>query len=264
MKKKSRSTKENRTLYLSKRDATLKDLTSSTEGIDLDRLNECKESLLNAYKEASSTKNFANVKLEKSIEHYSFRSIGLHHRIRKSEFNAKDYHWGPYFSDVGRAIASGEQRYFFSRLGNYVRGCGETISRRRPNFEIINEQIREMRSNGIVPNTIIYPVQITVAFIKHFSPVLDWSSGKDRILNIEDCQLRAIWSTKYAELRSFVILDSRAGTWYLKSDTEANKGITIAMGESKTHSGYMEYWVETLAYYKINNTKAFTRINLSK
>lgn len=254
----------NRTRYLSERNDILMKLRSPTEGINLDRLNECKEIILKAYQDASLTKKWADVRIEQFIESYRFRSIGMYHRIKKSEFNATDYYWGPYFSDIGRAIALGEEKYFFFRLGNYVRGCKETISRRKPNFEVINMKIREMLSNNIVPNTIIYPVQISVDFIKYFASNIDWSSDNGRILNIENCKLRTIWSNKYAKLRSFIILDSRAGVWYVKPDAEDNGEITIAIGESKTHIGYIEYLVETLAYYKINNTNAFIRINLSK
>ena len=255
---------ENRTNYLSKRNDILTKLRSSTEGINLDRLNECKDIILKAYQDASLTKKLADVRIEQFIESYRFRSIGVYHRIKKSEFNATDYYWGSYFSDIGRAIALGEKRYFFFRLGNYVRGCEETISRRKPNFEVINMKIREMLSDNIVPDTIIYPVQISVDFIKHFAPNIDWSSDNGRILNIENCKLRTIWSSKYAKLRSFIIFDSRAGVWYVKPDAEDKEEITIAIGESKTHTGYIEYLAETLAYYKINNTNAFIRINLSK
>ena len=202
---------DKRISYLSERDDNLMKLRSSTEGINLDRLNECKEIILNAYQDASLTNKLADVRIEQFIESYRFRSIGMYHRIKKSEFNATDYYWGPYFSDIGRAIALGEKRYFFFRLGNYVRGCKETISRRKPNFEVINVKIREMLSNNIVPNTIIYPVQISVDFIKYFASNIDWSSGNGRILNIENCKLRTIWSNKYAKLRSFTILDSLVG-----------------------------------------------------
>jgi len=253
-----------RTKYLSERDDILMTLRSSTEGIDLNRLNEYKETILKAYQGASLTQKIADVRKEHFIENYRFKSIGLYHRIKKSEFNAENYVWGPYFSDVGRAVALGEKKYFFSRLANYVKGCKETISRRKPNFEVINMKIREMLDNNIVPNTIIYPVQISVDFIKYFNSNIDWSSDNGRILNVEDCKLRMVWSNKYAKLRSFIILDSRAGIWYVRPDAEEDKEIAIAIGESKTHIDCIEYLVETLAYYKINNTNAFIRINLSK
>jgi len=258
------NSEDNRARYLSERNNILMKLRASTEEINLDRLNECKERILKAYQDASLTKELADVRVEQFIENHRFRSIGMHHRIKKSEFNAPDYYWGSYFSDIGRAIALGEEKYFFFRLGNYVRGCKETISRRKPNFEVINMKIREMLGNNIVPDTIIYPVQIYVDFIKYFYSNIDWSSGNGRILNIENCNLRTIWSNKFAKLRSFVILDSSAGIWYVKPDVENNNRITIAIGESEQHPEYIEYWVETLAYYKISDINAFIRINLSK
>lgn len=255
---------ESRTNYLLERNDSLMKLRSSTKGIDLARLNEYKEIILKTYQDASLIKKLANVRTEHFIENYRFRSIGMRHRIQKSKFDAVDYYWGSYFSDIGRAIALGEKKYLFVRLGNYIRGCKETISRRKPSFEVINMKIREMLSKNIVPNTIIYPVQISVDFIKYFASNIDWSSDNGRILDIENCKLRMIWSNKYAKLRSFIILDSKAGVWYVRPDAEDNKEITIAIGESEKHTGYIEYWVETLAYYKINNINAFTRINLSK
>ncbi|MBA7617747.1 hypothetical protein ES703_25064 [subsurface metagenome] len=160
---------ESRTNYLSERDSILVELRSSTGGINLDRLNECKEITLKAYQDASLTKKLADVRIEQSIESYRFRSIGMYHGIKKSEFNATNYIWGSYFSDVGRAIALGEKKYFFFRMGNFVRGCQETISRRNPNFEVINMKIREMLSNDVIPDTIIYPVQMSVDFMKYFA-----------------------------------------------------------------------------------------------
>lgn len=254
---------ENRNKHLSERNDILRKLRSTTHGINLDRLYECKESILKAYEDASIVKHLADIKKEQFIERYRFRSIGLYHRIRKNEFNARNFYWGPYFSDVGRAVAFGEKKYIFNRLGIYVRGCKETISRENPNFEVINMKIHDMLRNDIVPNTVVCPIQIFANFIKYFGPNLDWSSGNGSILKIENCNLRTIWSHSFARLRSFIILDSRAGIWYVMPNEETKKEITIAIGESIKHAGYIEYWVETLAYYKIKNINAFVRINLS-
>ena len=249
--------------HLKERNRNLNKLRSAAQYLNPDRLHECKDAILEGYQTTSIAKYLGTVREEPSISQYAYKSIGFYHRIPKVQFNASDYHWTPYFSDVGRGVAFGEKKYMFNRLGRYIRGCKENISRSNPNFETINTKVHKMLTDNIVPNTILCPRGMFVDFVTHFHPYLDWSNGNVATLKIEDCNLRTVWSNASIQLRSFIILDSSAATWRFMLDEETRREITVVIGESTDHKS-VEYWVEALAYYKINNVKAFTRINLSK
>lgn len=248
----------------SKRIQHIRALNARTANLDLQRVNECKEAIWKSYEAASLPRHVAIIAKEQSMEAPRFKSIGFRHLIRLTEFNAPNYYWGPYFSDVGRAIANGERKYLHKRMGRRVTGDKETISRSNPNFSILTERIKYLKRNNLDPDTLLAPIKIFVDFVKFYDSLIDWSHGRPEQLVIEDCRLKVFWSHKYAQLNSFLIFNSKAGIWHVIPDVETGRAVTIALGESIQLPGRVEYWVETLARYEILDVQAFYRINVSQ
>ena len=111
-------TREGRIEYLNRRNKLLNKLRSSTINLDIKRVSECTESVINGYKKATNTQYMTRVVTEKTMEKCRFRTISLHILIDKNKFLASDYYWGHYFADVGRAIARGEEKYLHRRISS--------------------------------------------------------------------------------------------------------------------------------------------------
>jgi len=254
---------EGRREYLRERSAKLNRLYASGKRLETTRVQECMDEIIKSYEKSTIINEIAGLYKENNIEDYRFRSIGLYHKIDKQNFLASDYIWGPYFSDVGRAIARGEEKYLHRRIGRYVTGIGKSISYSNPDFDLLTEGISILLERGTTPNIIFAPIQLFSKFTKHFYPQTEWVTDGPAQLRIRGCTLNIYWFHKYAPLRSFVIFNSSAGVWHTLKDQNTEKSITVAIAESEKNPKYIVYYVETLAYYRITNKDAYVRINMS-
>jgi hypothetical protein len=252
---------DKRVAYPRNRLEYIRRLNSRVERLDGDRVKECKEAIWSSYKASSVCTQLATVCSETRNEIHKFKHIGLWSSVKLNKFNARDYYWKPYFSDIGRAIANGERKYLHKVMGHRVIGGKETISRSNPNFSILTERIKYMKRNNLDPDSLLAPIKIFVNFVKFYDSSIDWRNGQ---LIIEDCILKVFWSHKYAQLNSFLVFNSRAGIWHVIPDVDTGRTVTIALGESSRFPGRVEYLVETLVRYQILDVSAFSRINLSR
>lgn len=257
-------TPEGRIEYLKKRNTLINKLRLSTRYLNEARIAECTKSVIEGYTNASNIAHMARVMRESTLEEFRFRTISLHVLINKDKFLAKDYYWGHYFADVGRAIARGEEKYIHRRISLFSTSFEDKMSNENPNFSTINKGIRRLQGNGVTPNVILMPIELHTDFIKHFDKKLVWSIDGPPQLVDEGCNLQVFWSNKYAPLKSIMIFDSNAGIWHVFEDTATEKNITFAIGESEQNTHKIAYFVETLAYYHIENKKAFVKIKLSQ
>ena len=263
MKKKEHYTINSRREYLNNRNLEVSRLRNSASQLYDYKIQEYINVMLESYEKSTVVHKIAKFRKEKTIESLGFRSIGLYQAIEKAAFFSEKYYWLPFFSDVGRAISRGELKYIHNRLGKYVRGVDDIISRSEPDFNILRKHIVKLLEKDIRPNVMLAPIQIYSEFVKRYWSELGESNWSTKQIRIEGCDIQIIWSHKYAPLRSFIIFNSSDGIWHAVQDVESERGITIAIGESKSGENKMVYLAETIAYYEILNRDAFTRINLS-
>jgi hypothetical protein len=247
----------------SKRIQHIRALNARTANLDLSRVKECKEAVWKSYEAASLPPQVAVIAKEENIEATGFKSIGLRHLIKLTEFNARNYYWGPYFSDAGRAIASGERRYLQNEIQEQLRPDTQTISRLNPDFSILTKHIESLIESDLRPDTLLAPIEIFVDFVKAFESQIDWTHGRPELLVLRDTKLKVFWSHKYAPLSSFIVFNSNAAIWHAIADQDTDRLITIALGQSEEHLDSVEYRVETLVRYEITNPQAFYIIDLS-
>jgi hypothetical protein len=239
-------------------------LNDRVQNLDLNRVSECKEVIWRSYQASTLCPEIAVICREPNPESDRFKSIGIRSTIDLIKFNAPNYYWKSYFSDVGRAIANGERKYLHQKVGHQVKGEGEAISRSTPDFRILSDRIEYLLRSNLDPDTLLAPVELMVDFLNFYDQHMHWSIEGRGQLQIGDCRLKIFWSHKYARLRSFIIFSSKAGTWHVVSDPDTDQTVTIALGESNQQIGRVEYWVETLARYQILRICAFSRVNLKK
>ncbi len=249
--------------YIKERNDKLKELRESAKNLDTTRVKECTESVIEGYQKATDIEHMSVVNKESSIEDYRFNSIGLHVAIDKNKFLAKDYYWVRYFTDIGRAIASGEQKYIQRRISSISADFGKSMSYENPDFSMIAEGIGTLLSKNIKPDILLMPIDLHTKFIQYSVTKLDWNIDGPPQLSEEGCKLKVFWSNKYAPLRSIMIFNSRAGTWHVLANENGEARISFALGESKQRGDQVAFFVETLAYYFVADKKAFVKIKLS-
>lgn len=255
-------TKEGRIEYQHKRNNMLEKLRSSARYLDFTRVKECTESAIDGYRKATNIGYMARVVKEKTLEYYRFRTISLHILIDRDKFLARDYYWGHYFADVGRAIARGEEKYIHRRISSFSTSFAKDISYKNPDFTMINKGIRRLKEKNFYPNVVLMPIELHVSFMKHYYNTLEWSpDGRTQLLE-EGCNLNIFWSNKYAPLKSIMIFDSNEGIWHVLEDKNTENNISFAIGESEHSRDKIACFIETLAYYSANK-EAFIKIKLS-
>jgi len=238
-------------------------LNDRVKHLNIERVNEYKKAALDSYQTATIIPKVSVLKITAPDESNSYRSIGLRQLLDMNKFNDPTYSWLMYFKQIGRVIADGEQRYFQQIIGQHVRSHGKTMSHLEPDFSVLNKTISNMQNSNVTPDTVILPISLHANFFKHYFHYMDFRSGHTDIFNISDTKLRVISSNKRAELRSIILFNSKAGIWKAMMDLNTDSTLTTAIGESITHPGQVEYWVETRAQYRITDYRYFSRIRLS-
>lgn len=255
-------TRQGRIEYLYKRNNILDRLHSSAGRFDFNRVRECTKSVIDGYTKATNIGYMARVVKERNLECYRFRAIVLHYLIDRDKFLARDYYWGHYFLDAGRAMARGEEKYFHRRISSFSTSMCKEIYYKNPDFTMINEGIRMLKGKNFNPNVVLLPIELHSSFLKHYHNRLEWSSDGRSELLVENCNLNIFWSYKYAPLKSVIIFDSNCGIWHVLEDKNTKNNISFAIGESEQRKDKIEYFIETLAYYYANR-EAFIKIKLS-
>lgn len=252
----------NNTVPASDRIKYIRELNSRTKGLNLDRIKECKDTVRESYETATLVHHIADPIPSKKANCAGLVSIGIRRLIDLKQFNDPSYYWTAYFSQVGRVVASGERRYFQKQIRRHIKAEPDTISRSSPDFSLLEKSIVQLKRRNLEPDTLLAPISLYVPFWKSYKSRIEWRAGQAPNLHIERAGLNLFWSHKYAQLRSFIILSSKAGVWHFSPDPNSGSNLTIALGKSLEKPGFVEYWVETLAQFVITDKRSFSRIIL--
>ncbi len=255
--KDSLRTLEGRKNYLSARSRRLKVLNDNARYLDDIRVKDCISKIIKGYEEATNIKYMSRISKEAFIEDYRFKSIGIHLPIKKDEFLAENFIWDSYFAAVGRAIAEGELKYLHRKVRLFVEQYEESMCYEKLDFHVISGGIRKLQKNNVEPNVLLLPMRVYREFLTHYASELKWNNGRNPKLVMYGCELNVFLSSKYAPLKSIVIFDSKASEWHVLKDENTYGNIAVAIGMSDKQNGKVEYYAETLAYYKVLNKKAY-------
>lgn len=192
-----------------------------------------------------------------------FMRISLGTRIRLSEFNNDHTYWGMYVTDSARFFAAREKNYLFDELLNQVPSAEEQISPSNPDFQILDSVVRQLASRGFQPNGLFAPVDLLPEFYKEYSDKMQWNRPGE-FVDIEGCRLRVFWSSKITPIDSFLVTSSKFSVWNVLPDPVTGSAISIGLGQSQLYPDEVEYLIESLVKYEINDVQAFARINVDE
>jgi hypothetical protein len=248
-----------------KRAKYVADLRGRTDRLDRERVEECRDEVLRSYESASTPRQISRVSQVFDHTPTDFRHIGFWLRGNLDKFNAPNYWWGHFCSQLGRGVALGEEHYLHQCLAKEIDAGSTTISQSEPDFAILIDEIRSLRGTGQSPDTLLAPIEVMVPFYAHFQSNLDWTSQPGETLTLPpDISLRVFWFNAASPLNRFVIFNSRAAVWSVKPDRETGHALTVAIGQSALYSDQVEWVAETVAKYEVTNPKAFRSIMVER
>jgi len=178
------------------------------------------------------------------------------------DFNSPSYWWEPYFSDMGRALAAGEQSFLQEAIRQQVDADTTAISRSNPQFQALEQRIETLSQRALKPDIMLAPIELYVPFIQSHDSRIDWT-GTPETVAIGGTHLSIFWSHKYAPSDCFIVFCSKGGTWRVVPDRETGQAITIALGQSALYPDRVEIGVETTVNYEVTHPEAFCVIGLS-
>ena len=231
-----------------------------TGGLDGARVSEGRQEILKSYLEATVIREVAKVAEERSPAYSQYMSIGLWELTGLGEFNSPSYWWTPYFTDVGRHIARGEQDYLQYILTDAVAAGPDRLSRKDPDFMILEDLVATMSQRSTKPNVILAPFECYVSFLKFFGDRVDWSAASER-WPIGGRQIKVVWSNRFARSASYIVYSSSAVVWTVVPDHETG-AIQIAIGKSALYPDKVQVGAETTVKCEITDPGTVHRIQL--
>ena len=247
---------------ITERHAHISDLNTRTADLDSKRVDECKNELLRSYLGTTMPPRVTRFIEQRANDLEGIGTIGLRTNVGLEEFNDPSYGWGPYFSDLGRKIATGEENYLLEAIKQQVTQEDIAVSRSCPDFKVLELRIENLKNQGTPPNIMFAPIELLPAFHKFFRPTLDWS-GDGEELSLGDVKVKIHWSVQDNETPGFIVFHSNAGTWHIVPDPESGKAISIGLGVSRLYPDRVEFNIATLVKYTVDHPNAFCVIPLS-
>jgi hypothetical protein len=248
-----------------KRIEAIRQIRQNTSRLKQKVLDDCIQTIYESYDKSSLAGKIGTISLiEKDQIDDKFRSIGIRRLINLMEFNDETYIWKPYFSDVARAIANGEKKYIQDEIQKLIKPSDSLIQETSPDFRQITQQLEMLLAKDIRADTLIAPIYMLPSIYKQFASQMVFESSKPEILILGGIKLRIFWSNKYAPIDSFIMFNAESGKWLFAIDPDTKKPLIVALGESATYLGKVEYWVETFSEYCILDPNAFAIVPVNK
>ena len=248
---------------LSPRDQQLMALSRRTANLDPDRLKAFREEILRSYEAATIVGQTGRLAEVLGRTPLGFAIISKTETRSLAEFNDQSFYWDLYCSDLGRAIALGEELYLFESLKERISPSDNAITSKDPDFNVLFKHIAELRAQGHKPDVICAPISVMVPFLTKLHSQMRWGSHPPEVLLEPSGDiLRVFWSSRNRPLDRFLVFDSSAGLWSVRPDPESGRRLTVAIGEAEEHPDSVVWLAETAVKYEMIDPSAFRSIPL--
>jgi hypothetical protein len=204
---------------------------------------------MDAYAKASIVDKLAQVMELSDREPSDFRVLTNSEARAEAQFNDNSYYWDFYCKELGRSVATAEERYVFEELSK-VPGSGEPLDASQPSFDWLWRGVGQLRTAGFNPTVLAAPIALFLPVFKSLQ--IDLQTGRNIELP-DKSKLELFWSSRIAPLDRFVILDRRAGEWRVKLDPHTGERLTVAIGRPKSPPQAVTFLVETVVKYDISS-----------
>jgi hypothetical protein len=206
----------------------------------------------------------ANEDDKESLVHIAIRSsIGL------NEFNAKDYIWEPAFRQLGRAIATGEERFLVKSISGKVEEIGESCNEKHDELSIILKEVKRLHSIGHMPDVILAPPSMLKSFVHFFKDEkgsIDFARahGNAATLEVKDLNKLNIYLFGGGRLSENVIIFNRSSVvWKVVPNPDTGYALTMGIGEG-LYPDKVEFIIGTTVRCVVAEREGITRIPVER
>ncbi len=231
------------------RDDQIATINATSEGLNEDRVQDCRTKILDAYKGSSIVDQVTFVAEIDDREPSDFHVLSNSEARRVDHFNDPSYHWDFYCEELARSITIAEKKLILETLGS-IPGDGQPIDAANPSVQPISTGIEVMRAKGHEPSILVAPISLYMPVFKQFE--IDQLSGRFAILP-DGSKIEIFWSSRGAPIDRFVLLDPAAGQWQVELDPNTKERLTVAIGRHLAPPGGVTILAETVCKYDIVN-----------
>lgn len=248
---------------LSPRDRNITTLRKRIANLQPDRLKAFTEEIVRSYEAATIVGQTGRVAEVMGRIPLGFTIIRKTETRSLADFNDESFYWDLYCSDLGRAVALGEELYLFESLAEVISPSERRIAGGDPHFDMLFEEMGELRAQGHKPDVVCAPISVMVPFLRQLRSHIRWGSHPREVLVVPTGEmLRVFWSSKNRPLDRFLIFDSSSAVWSVRPDPESGHRLTVAIGEAQEDSDSVVWLAETAVKYEMMDPTAFRSIPL--
>jgi hypothetical protein len=216
------------------------------EMLDQNRISRCLDLLKENYVESSIITKVVETLDFDEVQHQNldFLKLGIWTYVPKEWFIRTDVIPDLVFTEFGRDIAIGEEKYLIENILNKGTRHKTLLE---ANYQNVTEAIREMGnlSDLIVFAPINYFVKMHIDWAKEANAMV--VQGNE--LNIGSNRIPLFWSSKYVNFNDFIIVRRSFGRWIVKPSI--SERLSVQMVESSERQNQMELKAHTVFHLDI-------------
>lgn len=244
-------------------------LEQRREGLDEKTVDDFDKSVWAGYLGSTMIRNIvrlaeANEEDKENLIHIAIRSnIGL------TEFNAKDYWWGPAFKQLGEEIAAGEKRFLVKRIQDEVEEIKESCNEKNDELSVVLKEIERLHSIGHIPDVILAPPSMLKSFVHFFKDEngkIDFTREHESAatLELKGINKLGIYLLGGGTLSENVIIFNRSSViWKVVPNPATGYALTIDIGRG-LYPDKVSFIIGTTVRCIVEEKRGITRIPIER
>jgi len=213
-------------------------LEKRQEGLNERTIEEFGKSVWEGYLGSTMIQNIVRLSEANEEDKDNLRHIVIYSGIDLDKFNAQDYWWEGAFRQLGRAIATGENRELVARIQSEVKGIDESCNEKDDELSVVLKEIERLNGIGHMPNVILAPPSMLKSFVHFFKEEkgkIDFTSelGSAATLEVKGLSVLQIYLLGQEILNDNVIIFNKSSiVWKVLPNPDTGYALTTGIGRS--------------------------------
>ena len=236
-------------------------LNGRMEGLPAERLGDCRQSTVAAYKETTIGPKLFQVHEEADRRPSDYRVFCVPGRLPMRRFVDPSVHWDFAASQIGRQIAFKEMEYLHDLLKERITLYSPQAPDTDP-FDFLFTQTWALAREGFRPDVLLAPMEALASLeMRRYSGFV-WTSSLDATLTAPNGLKLSVFSSNGAFPLNdrFVVLDSRFANWSVKPDPATGNYLSVGIGRFQGGIRELAWVAKSIVRFEILDQGAFRAI----
>ncbi len=246
-----------------------KKLEEHQEKLNTDKIKGFHDNVWGGYLGSAKVRNVVNLAEASNEDKDKLRNIVLYSTIDLDKFNAKDYLWGPAFSQLGREIAAGEEKELIKSIQAEIKEIKDRCNEKNDELSIIQGEIERLNSTGHMPDVILAPPSMLKSFVHFFKEEkgkLDFPNelGSAATLEIKGLGVLRIYLLGKGILADNVIVFNRSSiVWKVLLNPDTGDALTMGIGRD-IYPDKVKFIIGTTTRYAFKTKEGISMIPIER